>query len=425
MTVVSSRILYISYDGVLEPLGESQVIGYLEQLAQGWSITLLSFEKPRDLADAVRRRAMMERLKAAGIRWIPKRYHHRPYVPAKLFDVMVAVLAGLRWSFDPASGGRLIHARGYIPSLMALAIAAVRPARFLFDMRGFWADERVDAGQWSRQGRTYRAVKRWERRFFERADAIVSLTHDGIRASAAFGYRLRPATIVTVIPTCVDLDRFRPGPKDHAWVDRLGLDGRLIVGSVGSMTGWYLREEMLQYLSLLVHRFDRARALIVTRDDHAAIRTEARAAGLSDESLVLVSADFDEMPSLVRLLDLGVLFLRDDAVSNRARASTRLGEMLASGVPVVINRSGGDASALIESERTGIVLPDVHRGTLDASLAAVRDVLADPAIRDRCRSAAARVFDLRSGAARYGELYTKLLGHETVREAAHPSVIAR
>ena len=56
---VSPGVLYISYDGMLEPLGQSQVLAYLERLAPGRRIHLISFEKPGDWAnranaDAVR-----------------------------------------------------------------------------------------------------------------------------------------------------------------------------------------------------------------------------------------------------------------------------------------------------------------------------------------------------------------------------------
>ena len=50
-------ILYISYDGMLEPLGQSQVVAYLEKLAPGRRIHLISFEKPRDWVDEARRKA--------------------------------------------------------------------------------------------------------------------------------------------------------------------------------------------------------------------------------------------------------------------------------------------------------------------------------------------------------------------------------
>ena len=66
-------ILYISYDGMLEPLGQSQVVAYLERLAPGRRIHLISFEKAADWSDQNRRSAIGERLRSAGIAWHPLR----------------------------------------------------------------------------------------------------------------------------------------------------------------------------------------------------------------------------------------------------------------------------------------------------------------------------------------------------------------
>ena len=82
-------ILYISYDGMLEPLGQSQVIAYLEKLAPSRRIHLISFEKDEDWADTPRRAAIRHRLDAVGIQWHPKRYHKSPTAPATAYDIAV------------------------------------------------------------------------------------------------------------------------------------------------------------------------------------------------------------------------------------------------------------------------------------------------------------------------------------------------
>src|SRR5687767_3015671 len=74
------RILYVSYDGALEPLGESQVVSYLERLSTDYAITLVSFEKSGDLVDGGRVDVLRRRLAATGIRWYPLRYHRWPPV---------------------------------------------------------------------------------------------------------------------------------------------------------------------------------------------------------------------------------------------------------------------------------------------------------------------------------------------------------
>ena len=65
------KVLYISYDGMLEPLGQSQVLAYQERLAANASLHLLSFEKPEDWENEILRAGVAQRIKAAGIHWHP------------------------------------------------------------------------------------------------------------------------------------------------------------------------------------------------------------------------------------------------------------------------------------------------------------------------------------------------------------------
>src|SRR5688572_18539164 len=91
---VRPGILYVSYDGMLEPLGQSQVLAYLERLATGRRIHLMSFEKSSDWSDTARRDAMRGRMDDANIVWHPLRYHKRPTAPATAYDIA----AGSAWA---------------------------------------------------------------------------------------------------------------------------------------------------------------------------------------------------------------------------------------------------------------------------------------------------------------------------------------
>ena len=63
-------ILYITYDGLLEPLGQSQVLAYQERLAKDFDIILLSFEKTADLNNNELLHSMQERISKTSITWI-------------------------------------------------------------------------------------------------------------------------------------------------------------------------------------------------------------------------------------------------------------------------------------------------------------------------------------------------------------------
>lgn len=409
------RVLYITYDGALEALGESQVVAYLERLAHRYDITLLSFEKPADLARPGAAAGMKARLAQSRIRWMPLRYHRHPPIVSTAFDLLRGFARACVWALSGPRG--IIHARSYVPALIALWLREGLGASFLFDMRGFWADERVDGGHWRSGSRIYRIAKRCEQRFFERADAIVSLTHEGVRVFPTLRYNIPLDTRVEVIPTCVDLDRFTPGSKDPVLASRLGISGRRVVGSTGTLSNWYLRHETLRAFALLARRMSDVSIVMVTMEDHDRLRADAAAAGLPTERLTLVSAPFAEMPEYVRLMDLGLFFIKP-LFSKKGASATKLGEFLACGVPVVINEGVGDSDRIVRDCEAGVVLSNPADVGLEAALPDIERILTDPGVKQRCRDAARRHFDLEEGAARYARLYEGLLADATGRRVA-------
>ena len=398
---------------MLEPLGESQVLAYLERLAAARPIALLSFEKPDDLSDAVRMDAMRARLSSRGIRWMPLRYHKSPAVLSTAWDILNGVRHGRR-AVTGSQRAAIVHARGYVPSLIALTLARMSGAAFVFDMRGFWADEKVDGGHWSRTSRVYAITKHFERRFFETADAIVSLTRAGVALFPTLGYAIKESTPIEVIPTCTDMDRFSPGAGDETLRARLGLTGHLVIGVSGTMTNWYLRTPMFECLSRLVQRMAGAKILIVTREDADAVRADAAAAGIPPDRLVIASAPYSQMPEYMRLMDVGLFFIKV-CFSKQGSSATKLAEFLATGVPVIINDGIGDSGRIVAERRAGIVLPEATVAALEERLPDVRAMLTDPDTPARCREAARAYFDVDEGSRAYDRLYQRVLAARAPR----------
>ena len=125
------RVVYVSYDGALDPLGSSQIRPYLEGLsARGVATTLVSFEKPARWRDDEARMALASRLERAGIHWRPLAYHKWPRLPATAWDV----LAGARavQSEVERSGAALVHCRGDVATAMARRARLPRGVRILY-----------------------------------------------------------------------------------------------------------------------------------------------------------------------------------------------------------------------------------------------------------------------------------------------------
>lgn len=394
---MAGGVLYISYDGMLEPLGQSQVLAYLERLAADRSIDLISFEKKSDWADKAARASIHERCRAAGIRWHPMRYHKRPSALATAWDIAAgsafAVAIALR--HRPA----IIHARSYVAGLIALSVKRATAAKFLFDMRGFWADERVDGGLWPKGGRLYRTAKRAEDKLLRSADHIVTLTHasvDELERLPALAERKPP---ITVIPTCADLERFVPSAERP--------QGPFTIGHIGAVGTWYLLDEMVESFKALRQHLPDARWLIVNRGEHELVRAALDRHGVSSSDVDLISASPAEMPALIGRLHAGMAIIRP-AYSKIASAPTKLAEYLGCGIPCLGNSGVGDMQAILDGHDVGIVLHSFDEPSLLAGTRELIDLARDPSVADRCRHVALSLFSLNSGVAAYRQVYASL-----------------
>ena len=384
---------------MLEPLGQSQVLAYLKRLAVGRCIHLISFEKPEDWAHEAERARIAQDIAGAGIVWHPLRYHKQPSALATLWDIACGIGLGLWLVLRHRL--RIVHARSYVASVMALTIKRLTGAKYLFDMRGFWADERVDGGLWPRSGRMFRVAKGFERRFLLGADHVVSLTQAAVRELQRFDYLQGRMPPVTVIPTCADLTRFSPKYRERD-------GGSFVLGYVGTVGTWYLFDEVATCFAQLLRMQPDARFLIVNRGEHAYIRERLAAAGVPDAMVELTTATHAEMPRQMARMDAGVFFIKP-VFSKQASAPTKLAEFLGCGIPCLGNAGVGDMAEVLEGERVGVALKSFDEASLNEGLQQLLLLAQDPATRDRCVVSAERYFSLDEGVQRYADIYHKLL----------------
>ena len=400
------RALYISYDGMTDPLGRSQVLPYLQGLAaRGHDITLLSCEKPdRIAADGAGVRAICD---AAGIDWQPVAWHKSPPILSGIIDV--AALKHNAARLHDAKRFDLVHCRSYMAAIAGDWLKRKRRVPFLFDMRGFWADERVERDIWPARNPLFRAAyayfKRLEKRLFGDADAIVSLTHSARREIEDWPPDRRPTAPVTVIPCCVDLTLFNGRKRRAAIRKKLGIAPKasvlLYVGSVG---GAYLMDEMFALFCVYRELRPGARFLFVSGHPREEIEKAGRRQGLDPAELAVVAAAREEVPALIAAADLGVSFILA-TYSAKASCPTKFGEMLALGVPVIANAGVGDIAAIIDETGAGAVVERYDRETLSAAILESEAAAKDP---QSIRAAAVRYFALETGVERYDAIYRQI-----------------
>jgi glycosyltransferase involved in cell wall biosynthesis len=174
---------------------------------------------------------------------------------------------------------------------------------------------------------------------------------------------------------------------------------------------------------LKTHRPD-LRFVYLTEQDPRAVRRAAKAAGFADKDLSVLRAEPEDVPRWLSLFRLGVFFLRPSYAA-KASSFTKLGELLAAGVPAVTNTGVGDVDRLLGSERNaGFLLPGLTDRELSAfarhALPLLEGDRVSDEVRESCRAAAVRHFSLADGVARYRNLY-RSLGPASTSPAGSPA----
>jgi glycosyltransferase involved in cell wall biosynthesis len=383
---------------MLEPLGQSQVLSYLKCLACNRQIHLISFEKSADWRNVIERERIANDIAAVGIVWHPLRYHKFPSALATAWDIVCGISLGLWLVLRHRIGA--VHARSYVPSMMALMIKRLAGVKFIFDMRGFWADERVDGGLWSPSSRMYRFAKGFERRFLLAADHVVSLTHAAVSEMRRFDYLQDRVPAITVIPTCANLTHFKPLPREHA-------SENLVLGYVGTVGTWYLFDEVARCFALLRTLRPDAKFLIVNRNEHAYIRERLDVAGVPYSAVELIAATHSDVPKQMSRMDAGVFFIKP-VFSKQASAPTKLAEFLGCGIPCLSNAGVGDMAEVLENDQVGLAITSFDDEAMIEALKQLINLAEDPKSSARCVASAKKHFSLDEGVRLYEEIYQRL-----------------
>ncbi len=394
------HVLYLTRNGLLEPLGQSQILPYLSGLSSDYSITLISFEKSVDHGDDLAMQQMHKLCSNQGICWIPLRFRSQPRPWAPAFALPQLALMAL-WQWRRRSPPQLVHARSYVPAVIALLLHRLTAVPFIFDMRALWPEELITAGHLQRGSKLHCSLLWLERRCLQESSAVVSLTQ------AAVGYlrnrypRELSSQRIPVIPTCADLKRFQLTKQSPA--------ATLVIGCIGTvLSGWFLIDWLRAFFKAVAHADPTARFELISRDAPGAILAALHPGPVWADRLQIKSAAPAEMPAIVQKHTASVMFFTG-GFSKLGSSPTRMAEVLACGRPVVANPGVGDVDQVVRQNRVGVLARGSSSAEMDDCVAELLDLLQDPHLANRCRRTAEQLFSLESGTAAYSQLYAQIL----------------
>ena len=308
----------------------------------------------------------------------------------------------------------MIHCRSYFPALAALKLHRKFGIKWIFDMRGFWADERVEGKIWDRKhpvfGRIYKFFKKKELQFFNESSAVISLTEAGKREISSWEKYTGTPEKITVIPCAVDFGLFELTNSESRSKGRkeLGIDeDAFVVSYLGSLGTWYYTDEMLMFFKQLLETRPNAHFLFITGDKPEEIIERGTALGLDTSKFTFRFAQRAEVNGFLAASDVGMFFIRP-TFSKKATSPTKLGEYFATGIPVIANPQIGDVAEIIKDGKNGILVSEFDREAYAKAISKLDKLLpVDPLA---IRNGSQEYYDLENARNTYASVYLKLIG---------------
>ena len=404
--------LYVCYFGLREPLVQTQVLPYLRQLqSDSVQVSLLTFEprfKETWTADEIARQRAA--LATEGISWHFLKYHKWPSLPATIYD-MVAGARTIR-GIMRREGVNILHARNHVAAVMTAIARKLQGGQMVFDIRGFMPEEYTDAGVWPENGYLYRGLKRVERYLLRTADAFVLLTEKArelvFPGCKDTDYQGRP---IEVIPCCVDFARFEAAALTPRATlrEELNVNNRRVIVYVGSFGGWYMTDEMTEFLAVTHEQDPATFSMILTQSPRHTVVERLTSLGINENDFLVSQINPEEVPRYLKAADIAISFIKP-CYSKQSSSPTKIAEYLASGLPIVCNAGIGDLDQVIQKNQVGVLLSEFSPAAYFKALDEIEVMRSDATLAARLRAVARQEFDLSTvGRTRYRRLYERLV----------------
>ncbi|MEO5868166.1 MAG: TIGR04063 family PEP-CTERM/XrtA system glycosyltransferase [Sphingomonas sp.] len=301
----------------------------------------------------------------------------------------------------------ILHAHSpVLDALAALRVAKRRKLPLVYEIRAFWEDAAVGNGQGREGSAKYRAIRAIETWAAGKADAVAviceGLKHDLLARGI-------PADKVIVSPNGVDLSVFGlPTPRDNALAAQLGLDGKDVVGFIGSFYDYEGLDHLIAAMPMLLAARPRAHLVLVGGGPmEEALRAQASSSQVAERIHFVGRVPHQTVERYYSVIDVLAYPRKRMRLTDLVTPLKPL-EAMAQRRLVVASDVGGHRELIRDGVTGTLFKPDDPRALADA----LADVFADRGVWERRRDEAQRFVEAERNwalnVARYTPVYQKL-----------------
>lgn len=373
MSMEKVGLTYLTMDSLQEGVGASQVLSYIKKLSDDCEITLVSFEKFEPTM------SLKTELQSNNITWKPLAFGR--FGPVGAISRLIRL-----WKLTPSHSP--VHARG---DLVALVCCLKLNRRFLWDCRALMSDQRSSLDNSKYKAPNFLLLRLIERVVAHRSAKINVLTKVAkLELMSRYGL---PDTKFSILPTCVDLEKFR-----MTRIPDLKVINILISGTVSAAYD-------IELMSLIILELKKSVKVNVTIALSMGHTNKWQELYFDD----VVRLEFSEMPKAVADSTIGFAIWKNNlGVALKGVSSTKVAEFLATGRPVVVNSLQGDIGDIVSKFRVGLATNGRSPEDIASYAKEILKLISNPRIELNCRDVAEKFYNLDSAVSELKGIYSLL-----------------
>tara|TARA_B100000963_G_scaffold175469_1_gene152553 strand:- start:16853 stop:18034 length:1182 start_codon:yes stop_codon:yes gene_type:complete len=339
---MQNKTLYISYNGLLEPLGQSQIIPYIEILSKFTKISIISIENQNSLFYKSKQN-LRSILKKKKIQW--KFFNRNNFSTFKnIFIISKIIFTSIFLMYKKKIN--IVHARSFIPGLIGFVLKKINPKiKLIYDIRGFWIDEKIDRTKFTKNY-FYNFLIFLDKCIYKNSDRIICLTNHS-RLILIKKYNFIKKSNIFIIPTCGDHNNFFPVKN---------LNNKQIqfcyVGSVGGAYDFYKVVSFI--LEIYKNTNENIFFSIINTSQHNKIKSIMDKINFPRNLYKISESNREDISSFINSSDIGCFYANEN-FSIKASFPTRIAEFLLSGKPILCNSFNDDVIDMIDNNNIGII----------------------------------------------------------------------
>jgi hypothetical protein len=354
---MKKKILFLTYDGLTDPLGRSQIIPYLECISSKTrKVFVLSFEK------SIKSKNVKIELKKKKISWVELKFTKKFGKIGKLYDLLKMLI----FSFCIIYSNKIdvIHCRSHVPAFVGFILKKIIKVKLIFDFRGFWIEERFDYGLLNKSSFFdkffFKNFKILEKKILKSSDCIICLTY---KSKPVIKKIVNNKVPIEVMPCYADYNFFIKNKSNSASAkNKLNIKKKSIVLTYcGSINQIYLVKKMLIFFLYLKKKYSNLIFLFITpqiNELKKIVRELPKNTFLND--IRIVTAEREEVPFYLSCANVSISFIKRK-FSRIAMSPTKMFESFAMGLPFLCNNGIGDVSSIIKNYNSGGIININHK----------------------------------------------------------------